>query len=128
MAYLKLKGKVLTVDTLSGLNKKGKEWTRHDVLIQPYGPNQSKLMLTGFSNDYKQIPKLVSEDIVEVECEVESREYQGKYYTQVNIKEIYFSNETKEDRGEEIKEPANPNDVMPYEGVPRSDDHGQIPF
>ena len=81
---MEIKGKVkgvLPVET--GAGKNGKEWKRQDFIIEFMDGEYSKILAltTRTDNAFNIVSKLKAGQDVTVQFNVESREYNGKYYT-----------------------------------------------
>jgi len=81
---MEIKGKVKSVLPVeSGEGKNGKEWKRQDFIIEFMDGDYSKILaLTARAeNTLKAVSDLKSGMDVKVQFNIESREYNGKYYT-----------------------------------------------
>lgn len=81
---MEIKGKVKSVLPVeSGAGKNGKEWKRQDFIIEFMDGEFSKILaLTARTDNALNIAsKLKAGQDVTVQFNIESREYNGKYYT-----------------------------------------------
>lgn len=81
---MEIKGKVKSVLPVeSGEGKNGKEWKRQDFIIEFMDGEYSKILaLTARTDNALNIAsKLKDGQDVKVQFNIESREYNGKYYT-----------------------------------------------
>lgn len=81
---MEIKGKVKSVLPVeSGEGKNGKEWKRQDFIIEFMDGEYSKILaLTARTDNALNIAsKLKAGHDVTVQFNIESREYNGKYYT-----------------------------------------------
>ena len=81
---MEIKGKVKSVLPVeSGEGKNGKEWKRQDFIIEFMDGEYSKILaLTARTDNALNIAsKLKAGQDVTVQFNIESREYNGKYYT-----------------------------------------------
>ncbi len=79
---VQIKGKIENVNTQSGVSAKGNEWKKREVLLKTSG----KDVLVSFfdsQDNFGYLPDMIG-DTITIDAEIESREYKGKYYTQVN--------------------------------------------
>lgn len=79
---IQLKGKIENVNTQSGVSAKGNEWKKREVLLKTSGRD----VLVSFfdsQDNFGYLPDMIG-DTITIDAEIESREYKGKYYTQVN--------------------------------------------
>jgi len=108
---MEIKGKIETIlDIETGTSKAGKEWKKQSIVINN-GDTYNPLLCIGFFGEKVDILKnyKVGDD-VEVGINLSSREYEGKYYTQVD--------------GWKINKPSNEAPA----GLNDSDDNDQLPF
>lgn len=95
---LKFKGEVIHFEVeREGVGKYGKAWCIYSILVQP--DEGSKLAVKMFDNQLAE-PIQVGQQIY-IECDVESREWNGKYYTNANVTsyEVLSDPEPEEDEG-----------------------------
>lgn len=77
---MEIKGKVILVlEAKSGSNANG-DWTSQDFVIETTGQYPKKVCLNCFK---KPVPKI--DENVTVQFEPESREYNGKWFTNLNV-------------------------------------------
>lgn len=91
MAELSIKGKVIKVlPELSGTSQAGKTWVKQDFVIEEIeGSYPKKICFTGFGDKVVPVVKtLTVGQEVEVYFNAESREYNDKYFTQLNAWKI----------------------------------------
>ena len=83
---MEVSGKIIHVlETLTGTNKEGKEWTKQGFVIEEIeGEYPKKIAIDAFNKDFS----LVEGSIVTVSVNIESREYNGKWYTNVSAWKI----------------------------------------
>ena len=80
-----LKGRLIqTLPTISGTSKTGNQWTKATVIIDtnPTGQYPNKVAVSSFreAQALSAIPVLTD---VELDVDIESREYNGRWYTEV---------------------------------------------
>lgn len=93
---LTFKGEVIHFEVeREGVGKYGKAWCIYSILVQP--DEGSKLAVKMFDNQLAE-PIQVGQQIY-IECDVESREWNGKYYTNANVTsyEVLSDPEPEED-------------------------------
>lgn len=66
-----------------GTSKAGKAWTKGGLVIETEGQYPKKVCFTALNAAVESIRNLAVGCIVEVEFNVESREYNGRWYTDV---------------------------------------------
>lgn len=76
-----IKGKVIFVGTPeNGVSKAGKQWSKQVFAIETEGQYPKKVAFSVMNNKFT----MNVGDFVEVEVDASSREYQGKWYTELN--------------------------------------------
>lgn len=82
---LQLKGRLLHIlPEQKGVSKAGKEWSKQDFVIETEEQFPRKVCFTLFGDKASQL-QTVSEGMkIEVWFDVESREYQGRWFSNVN--------------------------------------------
>lgn len=79
-----IKGKVIHILPLqSGVGQSGKEWKKQEFVIETQDQYPKKVCFGMFGDRIDQYPMTVGEDVI-VNFDVESREYNGRWYTNVN--------------------------------------------
>ena len=86
MSELTIKGTLVQVlPTVNGVSKAGKDWSKKDFVIETdEGQFSKKVCFTLFGDKIKLIDSVVVGSAVEVAFNIESREFDGKWYTNVN--------------------------------------------
>lgn len=83
MANLEVKGKVVSMSALeSGVGKSGKEWKRKTVVVEEGGDYPKKIAITLMGD--KADEKFEKNQDVTIQCNIESQEYNGRWFTNVN--------------------------------------------
>jgi len=98
---------VKKLDIESGISKSEKVWKKQTVVVNTGADYNPEIAITAFGDDkIKDLDKLNVGDSVLIKCNVSSREYNGRYFH--NIDGWFFTKNTKE-------EGHDPNEVMPDE-------------
>lgn len=119
---LTVKGKVTQVlKPESGVSKAGNEWNKQDFVIETDEQFPKKVCFTLFGDKTSLLNGLAAGTEVEVSFNIESREYNGKYFHNINAWKI--------DRvaDESLPEPPpefSMNDIPP----PPEDSENDLPF
>lgn len=83
---MEIRGKCIAVLPLeSGVSKTGKEWEKLSFIIE-YGDEYKKQVHLTLFNKTSMSPAVG--DQLTCQCSPESREYNGKYYTNINVWKI----------------------------------------
>lgn len=81
-------GKVIQVlDIASGQSANGGQWRRQDFVLEVPGQYPRKICITIFGDRIEQFNVKAGEDVV-VDADVESREYNGRWFTSVKAWKI----------------------------------------
>lgn len=96
----------------SGMGRNG-EWKKQDIIVETQDQYPKKICVSLWGDKFQHV-SLKESDLYTIDFDVESREYNGRWYTDVKAWKI-----TQENPGapepEEIPPPANPFDEMPGE-------------
>jgi len=94
---MEVKGKVVKkLPIESGISKSEKEWKKQVIVIDTGADYNSEIAIQAFGDDkIKDLNKLSVGDSVLIKCNVSSREYNGRYFH--NIDGWFFSKNTKEE-------------------------------
>ena len=82
--------KILELET--GVSKAGKEWKKQSILIDTGGDFNNEICVSAFGDKLEQMLKLEVGMEVSVLCNVYSREYNGRYFH--NIDGYFFTNQS----------------------------------
>ena len=82
--------KILELET--GVSKAGKEWKKQSILIDTGGDFNNEICVSAFGDKVGQMLKLEIGMEVSVLCNVYSREYNGRYFH--NIDGYFFTNQS----------------------------------
>jgi hypothetical protein len=120
---LSVKGKIDQIlKPESGVSRAGKEWNKQDFVIETQEQYPKKVCFTLFGDKTSLINGLAPGTEVEVSFNIESREYNGKYFHNINAWKIDKAS------AENLPEPPpgfSMNDVPP---PPEEDMAGDLPF
>ena len=78
----------------TGTSKAGKEWQKQSIVIDTGGDFNNEVCISAFGDKLKQMNKLEIGMDVSVLCNVYSREYNGRYFH--NIDGYFFSKKSNE--------------------------------
>ena len=104
-----IKGRIVNVlPVQSGQGKKG-EWKKQDFVIETYGQYPKKVAIQLFGQEKINKYDLKVGAQVTVHIEIESKEYNSKWYTQVNAWKIEGVGERKVEQKVESKQEDFPS-------------------
>ena len=94
---MEVKGKVVKkLPIESGISKSEKEWKKQVIVIDTGAEYNPEIAIQAFGDDkIKDLNKLSVGDQVLIKCNVSSREYNGRYFH--NIDGYWFTKNTKEE-------------------------------
>lgn len=121
---LKVKGtiqQILKAET--GVSRAGKEWTKQEFVIETVEQFPKKVCFTIFNDKLSLIDNVNPGDEVEVSFNMESREFNGKWYHNINAWKI-----DKMNTGNEVHDfipEYRPEDIPPEPTEPGDND---LPF
>lgn len=84
MSELRIKGIVQAkLDVQTGISQStGKEWQKQDLILKQLGEYGREVVITFFGDRMKSLDYCDVGDLVEVDINISSREYNGRYFTQ----------------------------------------------
>jgi hypothetical protein len=86
---LSVKGKIEQIlKPESGVSRAGKEWKKQDFVIETDEQFPRKVCFTLFGDKVDQVSNIAQGQEVEVSFNLESREYNGRWYTNANAWKI----------------------------------------
>ena len=90
---MEVKGKLVKkLDLETGVSKAGKEWKKQSIVIDTGNDFNNEVCVSAFGDKLQQMHKLEVGMDVSVLCNVYSREYNGRYFH--NIDGYFFTNQS----------------------------------
>ena len=83
---MQINGKLITLLPLQTGQGKNGEWKKQEFIIETGGQYPKKVCITAWGKTVEYVPSIGTE--VSVSFDIESREYNGKYYTEVKAFKI----------------------------------------
>ena len=110
---MEVKGKLVKILELeTGTSKAGKEWEKQSILIDTGGDFNNEVCVSAFGDKLKQMNKLEIGMEVSVLCNVYSREYNGRYFH--NIDGYHFANVQKSEANLNVHFEGTTPDDLPF--------------
>ncbi|MBF0199625.1 MAG: DUF3127 domain-containing protein [Planctomycetes bacterium] len=114
-----LKGKVEAVlDAQSGTSKTGNEWKKQSFVIETSGQYPKKVYFTLWGDKTSMLENLAVGAEAEVQFRVESREYNGRWYTDLTASDIKVEGGTADappaSDAPPMEAPENVDEEMPF--------------
>ena len=86
---LELTGKIIQImPETSGVSKAGKEWKKQEFIIETFETYPKKVALSMMGDKTNDLKRFSVGSIITASLNIESREYQGKWYTDVRAWKI----------------------------------------
>ena len=122
---MEVTGKITKILPLqSGVSKAGNEWKKQDIIIQTAESYPKTVCITLWGNTIDD--KLKQEDSIKASIDIESREFNGKWYTTVKAWKIDLQSSSDEvHENDKEKSPINGNDDVDDF---LNNDAGELPF
>ena len=106
-------GKIIhTLEEQSGEGKNGKQWRKRDYVIETSGEYPKKVCFTLWGERIDQY-KLQDGEEVKADIEIESREYNGKWYTNIKAWKLEKTSGITAADGIDAPAPAALDDAPP---------------
>lgn len=81
----KERGRIIAkLPSITGQTAAGKDWSKKDMVFETEGKYPKKICVTFFGEKEGQLTNLNEGDLVDVAFTVESREYNGKWFSNIN--------------------------------------------
>ncbi len=120
---LSVKGKVFKVlNPESGVSRAGKEWKKQEFIIETQDQFPKKVCFTLFGDKTSLADGLTDGQEIEVSFNLESREYNGKWFHNINAWKI---DQATSNAPSNLPPEYNTNDIPPE---PEDDGGDDLPF
>lgn len=120
---LSVKGKIEQIlKPESGVSRAGKEWNKQDFVIETQEQYPRKVCFTLFGDKTSLIDSIAVGEEVEVSFNIESREYNGKWFHNVNAWKIDKAS------AENLPEPPPEFSIGDIPPEPDDDSGNDLPF
>lgn len=120
---LQVKGKVQQIlKPESGVSRAGKEWKKQEFVIETEEQFPRKICFTLFNDKVSLVEELKEGEEVEVAFNVESREYNGKWFHNINAWKI------DKPTAENMPEPPPEFSIQDIPPEPDDDTANDLPF
>ena len=120
---LQIKGKIQQIlKPESGVSRAGKEWKKQEFVIETEEQFPRKVCFTLFNDKVSLVDGLSAGDEVEVAFNLESREFNGKWYHNINAWKIDKPTE------ENMPEPPPEFSIQDIPPEPEDDTANDLPF
>ena len=100
---MEITGKLIKkFDIESGISKSGKEWNKQSILLEQNSEFNKEVVISAFGDRIKSIKNLQEGDNLKVSCNIYSREYNGRYFHNIDGYWFAKAGETEEDTNENM--------------------------
>ena len=86
---LEITGKIIQImDETSGTSKSGNAWTKQEFVIETFDTFPKKVMISTMGDKVAELKKFKAGDQIKASLNLESREWQGRWFTDVRAWKI----------------------------------------
>lgn len=123
---LTISGRIVSVLPLQqGTSKAGKPWQKQEYILDTGGQYPKKVCFSLFGDKIDQFPLQVGHDVT-VSIEIESREYNARWYTEVRAWNVTYASQQPQLQAQPAPQPAPaPTQPQPAPQPQAADD---LPF
>lgn len=94
---------VKSLDTVSGETDRG-QWTRGGMVVRTMGDNERLVVLTAFGEEKAALcTSFATDDVLQVDFSPESREFNGKWFTDLRLIRAQLLGQKPENNREEAR-------------------------
>jgi hypothetical protein len=123
-----LTGKVLQVlPEQTGTGRNG-QWLRQDFIVETQEQFPKKVCFSAWGDKVSQMKSFKTNDIVKVSFNIESREFNGRWYTDLRVWKIDAGIQEKGTGGERSYDPGLPTDLQPLTADDVNGEKDDLPF
>lgn len=113
---MEIKGKLITkLAETSGTSKAGKDWVKQDFVIETQETYPKKVCISVMGEKVNTLKNIKVGEVITAHINIESREYNGKYYTTISAWKLDLNQATE----------RQPAPLEPYKDDKNGDD---LPF
>ncbi len=123
---LDINGRIIQImPTTTGTSKAGKEWVKQEFVIETQETYPKKICIGVMGDKTQELKKFTTGNEVKVSLNLESREYNGKWYTNVNAWKIEPAGNGAQNAPQENTFHADPEPNFSSDNASSTDD---LPF
>ena len=121
---LTISGRIDSVLPLQqGMSKAGNPWKKQGYVLDTGGQYPKKVCFSLFGDKIDQFPIQVGQDVT-VSIGIESREFNGRWYTEVNAWNVTYASQQPQPQQQATPQPP----VAPATQTPQQQAVGDLPF
>ncbi len=117
---MEISGKIIAVLPLATGQGKNGTWRSQDYVLETADQYPKKVCFNLFNDKIDQFPMAI-DDVVNVSFDVESREYNGRWYTTVRAWKV-------DKNVASAQGPVSVVSAAPFDGVPAAGEGSDLPF
>lgn len=119
-----IEGKIIQImPSTSGMSKAGKEWTKQEFVIETKDQYPRKVMMSVMGDKVNELKRFAVGNEIKASLNIESREYNGRWYTDVRAWKLEGNASAASDQQED---PFHPDNEPSFNGGDSSTD--DLPF
>jgi hypothetical protein len=123
-----LTGKVLQVlPEQTGTGRNG-QWSRQDFIVETQEQYPKKVCFSAWGDKVSQLKTFKTDDTVKVSFNIESREFNGRWYTDLRVWKIETGLHEKTQGGDRFADPGLPTDLQPLTADDVNGEKDDLPF
>jgi hypothetical protein len=123
-----LTGKVLQIlPEQTGTGRNG-QWSRQDFIVETQDQYPRKVCFSAWGDKVLQIKSIKADDNVKVSFNIESRDYNGRWYTDLRVWKIEAAGPVSNQGPKISGDPGVPDDLQPLETGDSAGEKDDLPF
>jgi len=123
-----LTGKVLQVlPEQTGTGRNG-QWSRQDFIVETQEQYPKKVCFSAWGDKVSQLKSFKTDDTVKVSFNIESREFNGRWYTDLRVWKIETGFQEKTQGVDRFIDPGLPTDLQPLTADDVNGEKDDLPF
>jgi hypothetical protein len=123
-----LTGKVLQVlPEQTGTGRNG-QWSRQDFIVETQEQYPKKVCFSAWGDKVSQLKTFKTDDTVKVSFNIESREFNGRWYTDLRVWKIETGLQEKVQGSDRYVDPGLPTDLQPLTADDVNGEKDDLPF
>jgi len=123
-----LTGKVLQVlPEQTGTGRNG-QWSRQDFIVETQEQYPKKVCFSAWGDKVSQMKLFKTDDTVKVSFNIESREFNGRWYTDLRVWKIETGLQEKAHGVDRFIDPGLPTDLQPLTADDVNGEKDDLPF
>jgi hypothetical protein len=123
-----LTGKVLQVlPEQTGTGRNG-QWSRQDFIVETQEQYPKKVCFSAWGDKVSQVKSFKADDTVKVSFNIESREFNGRWYTDLRVWKIETGIQEKAQGADRFIDPGLPTDLQPLTADDVNGEKDDLPF